>query len=56
MVYKTIDMSPQRNWEQFPGRNKFYCNGRIIMSSSNCVFILTVMLIVVTTGLFFAFE
>ena len=52
--YKSI--MPERNWEQFPGRNKFYCNGRIIMSSSNCVFILTVVLITVTTGLFFAFD
>ena len=46
----------QKNWEIFPGRNKFYCDGRIMMSSSNCVFLLTVILIVVTSGLFFAFE
>lgn len=46
----------QRNWEIFPGRNKFYCDGRIIMSRSNCVFAMTVILIVGTTGLFFAFD
>jgi len=52
--YKPI-MS-QKNWEVFPGRNKFYCDGRIIMSRSNCVFAMTVILIVGTTGLFFAFD
>jgi len=54
-TYKLIKMT-QRNWEIFPGRNKFYCNGRIIMSNSNCVFMLTVLLIIGTTGLFFAFD
>ena len=52
--YKAI--MTQKNWEIFPGRNKFYCDGRIIMSSSNCVFMMTLVLIVGTTGLFFAFE
>eukprot|EP00795_Rhopilema_esculentum_P017569 gene17569-9200_t len=46
----------KRNWENFPGRNKFYCNGRIIMSSNNYVFMLTLILIVVTSGLFFIFD
>ena len=45
-----------RNWEVFPGRNKFYCDGRIIMTRNNGVFYFTVVLIVITSGLFFAFE
>jgi len=56
MVKKYTAIMPQRNWEVFPGRNKFYCNGRIIMSRNNCVFILTVVLIVGSCGLFFAFD
>ncbi|XP_012557083.1 palmitoyltransferase ZDHHC14 isoform X1 [Hydra vulgaris] len=49
-------MMPKRNYEIFPGRNKFYCKGHIIMSSSNCVFLVTVMLIIGTSTLFFIFD
>ncbi|XP_057307130.1 palmitoyltransferase ZDHHC14-like isoform X1 [Hydractinia symbiolongicarpus] len=56
MVKQYKPIMTQKNWEVFPGRNKFYCNGRIIMSRSNCVFMLTVILIIGTSGLFFAFD
>jgi len=46
----------QRKWEVFPGRNSFYCNGRIVMAQKAGIFYLTVGLIVVTSALFFIFD
>jgi len=47
---------PIKKWEVYPGRNKFYCDGRIMMANQPGVFILTVALILITSVLFFAFE
>ncbi|XP_028415088.1 probable palmitoyltransferase ZDHHC14 [Dendronephthya gigantea] len=49
-------MSPKRKWENFPGRNKFYLNGRVIMARANGVCIFTAVLILSTSALFFAFD
>ena len=46
----------KKKWESFPGRNKFYCDGRIMMAKQTGVFYLTIVLILVTCGLFFTFE
>lgn len=45
-----------RKWEVFAGRNKFYCDGYLMSAPNTGVFYLTVVLITVTSVLFFAFE
>ncbi|XP_043472086.1 palmitoyltransferase ZDHHC18 [Leptopilina heterotoma] len=45
-----------RKWELFPGKNRFCCDGRLMMAPQTGVFYVTVCLIAGTSGLFFAFD
>ncbi|XP_035651475.1 palmitoyltransferase ZDHHC18-B-like isoform X2 [Oncorhynchus keta] len=46
----------RRKWEVFPGKNRFYCDGRLIVAQQSGVLPLTLGLILVTTVLFFVFD
>ncbi|XP_056094917.1 palmitoyltransferase ZDHHC18a isoform X3 [Rhinichthys klamathensis goyatoka] len=46
----------RRKWEIFPGKNRFYCDGRIMLARQCGVLPLTIVLIVITSGLFFTFD
>ncbi|KAK4004344.1 palmitoyltransferase ZDHHC18-B isoform X1 [Daphnia magna] len=45
-----------RKWEIYPGRNRFCCEGRIMMAKQVGIFYVTVGLIVATSCTFFIFD
>ncbi|CAG0882091.1 unnamed protein product [Cyprideis torosa] len=47
---------PQRRWEIHPGKNKFSCQGRIVMAKQTGIFLFTVTLICLTSALWFVFD
>jgi len=48
--------SRQKRWQVLPGRNKFFCDGRLMMSRSTGMFFLTIGLLFTVNGLFFALD
>lgn len=46
----------RRKWEVFPGKNRFYCDGRIMLARQCGVLPLTIGLIFITSVLFFTFD
>ncbi|DAA32223.1 TPA: zinc finger, DHHC-type containing 18-like [Bos taurus] len=52
----SLGRRPRRKWEVFPGRNRFYCGGRLMLAGHGGVFALTLLLILTTTVLFFVFD
>lgn len=49
-------MTKKLKWQAFPGRNRFLCNGRIILARSLSLFYLSIILIFSTCSFFFIFD
>jgi len=45
-----------KKWEVFPGRNKFCCDGRLMVSTQTGIFYFTLFLIIATSAAFFALD
>jgi len=45
-----------KKWTVFPGKNKFLCDGRVVTGRQPYVFYLTCALVIIISGLFFAFD
>ena len=44
-----------KKWQMFPGRNRFFCDGKIMMAKQVGVFCLAIFLLIFTCTLFFVF-
>ncbi|KAF9155087.1 Palmitoyltransferase zdhhc14 [Linnemannia schmuckeri] len=47
---------PVRNYKVFPGRNRFFCGGRIMTSRDFPAFFVAILLLIIPTGLFHGFT
>jgi hypothetical protein len=46
----------QMNYEMFPGRNLFFCRGRLMTSREYWAFLIALVILLVPSALFFAFT
>eukprot|EP00088_Acartia_fossae_P007529 TRINITY_DN13542_c0_g1_i1.p1 TRINITY_DN13542_c0_g1~~TRINITY_DN13542_c0_g1_i1.p1 ORF type:complete len:555 (+),score=109.76 TRINITY_DN13542_c0_g1_i1:386-2050(+) len=53
---KPTKMKAKKKWEVFPGKNTFFCDGRLIMGRQAGIFYVTVFLVIGTSCLFFVFD
>lgn len=46
----------QRNYQLFPGRNRFFCRGRLMTSREYWAFLIALVILLIPSALFFAFT
>lgn len=53
---KPKKMKGKKKWEVFPGKNTFFCDGRLMMGRQAGIFYVTLFLVIGTSSLFFGFD
>ena len=56
LMVKYTPIMPQRKYKRFPGTNQFYLNGMLMSANQIGILVFVIVVILVVSALYFAFE